>query len=123
MYVLFMQILIENLKRENGHLSEKLDIQDRDMRAELDNEHNSLIPITYGIKASELTYAETQLSPKKNLEIPQSLQKLEIRFKEAMQKVAELTDDKQRLEHLVLQLQGETETIGKHDVICLSFIC
>lgn len=38
--------------------------------------------------------------------------KLEQRFKETMEKVAELTDDKQRLEHLVLQLQGETETIG-----------
>lgn len=39
--------------------------------------------------------------------------KLEKRFKETMEKVAELTDEKQRLEHLVLQLQGETETIGK----------
>lgn len=39
--------------------------------------------------------------------------KLEKKFKEAMEKVAELTDEKQRLEHLVLQLQGETETIGK----------
>jgi len=39
--------------------------------------------------------------------------KLEQRFKETMEKVAELTDEKQKLEHLVLQLQGETETIGK----------
>lgn len=39
--------------------------------------------------------------------------KLEKRFKDLMEKVAELTDEKQRLEHLVLQLQGETETIGK----------
>lgn len=39
--------------------------------------------------------------------------KLEKRFKETMEKNAELTDEKQRLEHLVLQLQGETETIGK----------
>jgi len=38
--------------------------------------------------------------------------KLEKRFKETMEKVAELTDEKQKLEHLVLQLQGETETIG-----------
>lgn len=40
--------------------------------------------------------------------------KLEKRFKETMEKVAELTDEKQRLEHLVLQLQGETETIGEY---------
>ncbi|XP_057327292.1 golgin subfamily A member 2-like isoform X2 [Microplitis mediator] len=37
--------------------------------------------------------------------------KLEARFKDMMEKVAELTEEKQRLEHLVLQLQGETETI------------
>ena len=29
-----------------------------------------------------------------------------------MKEVADLTDEKQRLEHLVMQLQGETETIG-----------
>ncbi|XP_014298103.1 golgin subfamily A member 2 isoform X2 [Microplitis demolitor] len=37
--------------------------------------------------------------------------KLEARFKDMIEKVAELTEEKQRLEHLVLQLQGETETI------------
>jgi len=45
--------------------------------------------------------------------IPEAFKRLESRFKETMEKVAELTDEKQRLEHLVLQLQGETETIGK----------
>jgi chromosome segregation ATPase len=49
--------------------------------------------------------------------IPESVKKLEIRFKETMEKVAELTDEKQRLEHLVLQLQGETETIGNSYLI------
>lgn len=44
---------------------------------------------------------------------PEPVKKLEVRFKETMEKVAELTDEKQKLEHLVLQLQGETETIGK----------
>lgn len=29
-----------------------------------------------------------------------------------MERVAELTEEKQKLEHLVLQLQSETETIG-----------
>ncbi|XP_044597384.1 centromere-associated protein E-like [Cotesia glomerata] len=45
--------------------------------------------------------------------ITEPRKKLETRFKDLMEKVAELTDEKQRLEHLVLQLQGETETIGK----------
>ncbi|XP_015171706.1 PREDICTED: golgin subfamily A member 2 [Polistes dominula] len=42
------------------------------------------------------------------------LQKLEERFKETMEKLAEVLDEKQRLEHLVLQLQCETETIGEY---------
>lgn len=44
--------------------------------------------------------------------IPNPMKKLEDRFKETIEKVAELTDEKQKLEHLVLQLQSETETIG-----------
>ena len=41
------------------------------------------------------------------------MEQLEERFTKTMKEVAELSDEKQRLEHLVLQLQGETETIGK----------
>lgn len=32
-----------------------------------------------------------------------------------MEQVAELTEEKQKLEHVVLQLQSETETIGRID--------
>ncbi|XP_063983451.1 golgin subfamily A member 2 [Diachasmimorpha longicaudata] len=46
--------------------------------------------------------------------LSEPLKQLEMRFKETMEKVAELTDEKQKLEHLVLQLQGETETIGEY---------
>jgi hypothetical protein len=42
-----------------------------------------------------------------------AMEKLEERFTRTMKEVAVLSDEKQRLEHLVLQLQGETETIGK----------
>lgn len=41
-----------------------------------------------------------------------AMEKLQERFTRTMAEVADLTDEKQRLEHLVLQLQGETETIG-----------
>ncbi|XP_055613109.1 golgin subfamily A member 2 [Uranotaenia lowii] len=44
----------------------------------------------------------------------EAMEKLQQRFKRTMLEVAELTDEKQRLEHLVLQLQGETETIGEY---------
>lgn len=40
------------------------------------------------------------------------MKQLEQRFKQTMERVAELTEEKQKLEHLVLQLQSETETIG-----------
>ncbi|UYV77798.1 GOLGA2 [Cordylochernes scorpioides] len=36
------------------------------------------------------------------------------KFRETMNKMAELSDEKQHLEHLVTQLQGETETIGDY---------
>uniref|UniRef100_A0A182VKD6 Golgin subfamily A conserved domain-containing protein n=1 Tax=Anopheles merus TaxID=30066 RepID=A0A182VKD6_ANOME len=44
----------------------------------------------------------------------EAMEKLQQRFKRTMLEVAELTEEKQRLEHLVLQLQGETETIGEY---------
>ncbi|XP_055530143.1 golgin subfamily A member 2 [Wyeomyia smithii] len=44
----------------------------------------------------------------------EAMEKLQERFKRTMLEVAELSDEKQRLEHLVMQLQGETETIGEY---------
>ncbi|XP_039280277.1 golgin subfamily A member 2 [Nilaparvata lugens] len=44
----------------------------------------------------------------------EAMAKLEEKFKRKMQEVADLSDEKQRLEHLVMQLQGETETIGEY---------
>ncbi|RZF40381.1 hypothetical protein LSTR_LSTR008811 [Laodelphax striatellus] len=44
----------------------------------------------------------------------EAMAKLEEKFKKKMQEVADLSDEKQRLEHLVMQLQGETETIGEY---------
>lgn len=39
---------------------------------------------------------------------------LENRFKRSMKEVAELSDEKQQLEHVVQQLQLETESIGMY---------
>uniref|UniRef100_A0A182MVC6 Golgin subfamily A conserved domain-containing protein n=1 Tax=Anopheles culicifacies TaxID=139723 RepID=A0A182MVC6_9DIPT len=44
----------------------------------------------------------------------EAMEKLQQRFKRTMVEVADLTEEKQRLEHLVMQLQGETETIGEY---------
>lgn len=60
----------------------------------------------------DVTTQDLSLPENRNSENIEPITKLEKRFKETMEKVAELTDEKQRLEHLVLQLQSETETIG-----------
>nr|XP_033324127.1 golgin subfamily A member 2-like [Megalopta genalis] len=46
--------------------------------------------------------------------VSEPIKQLEERFKQTMERVAELTEEKQKLEHLVLQLQSETETIGEY---------
>lgn len=43
-----------------------------------------------------------------------AMKHLEEKFLKTMEEVANLTEEKQRLEHLVLQLQSETETIGEY---------
>ncbi|XP_014252470.1 golgin subfamily A member 2 [Cimex lectularius] len=45
---------------------------------------------------------------------PEAMQLLEKKLKKTMDDVANLTDEKQKLEHLVTQLQGETETICEY---------
>lgn len=42
------------------------------------------------------------------------LQQMEEKVKKTMNEIAILDEEKQKLEHLVLQLQGETETIGEY---------
>lgn len=44
----------------------------------------------------------------------EAMVKLQTRFTRTMAEIADLTEEKQRLEHLVIQLQGETETIGEY---------
>lgn len=46
---------------------------------------------------------------------PEVMVKLEGKFRKTMSELADLSEEKQRLEHLVLQLQSETETIGKEN--------
>lgn len=52
--------------------------------------------------------------PDSNLDKESAMKFLEQKFMQTMQDIANLTEEKQRLEHLVLQLQSETETIGEY---------
>ncbi|XP_011873116.1 PREDICTED: golgin subfamily A member 2 [Vollenhovia emeryi] len=110
-------IHIENLKKENEELVEKLEVQ---VETHLSGETVSINGDQYTTE-SEQNFND--IITTQNLPLPEDkdisgytgpIAKLEKRFKETMEKVAELTDEKQRLEHLVLQLQSETETIGEY---------
>lgn len=128
---------IETLKKENQMLNDKLSAIEEDNKTvgkpqdemektetEIGGEVDLLTEKVDGPVSEEniLVSTVTDETPKMQSVIApvddnipiisEPMKKLETRFKETMEKVAELTDDKQRLEHLVLQLQGETETIG-----------
>lgn len=49
-----------------------------------------------------------------NIATNEAMDKLQDRFRRTMNEIADLTEEKQRLEHLVMQLQSETETIGEY---------
>lgn len=49
-----------------------------------------------------------------NIATNEAMDKLQDRFKRTMNEIADLTEEKHRLEHLVTQLQCETETIGEY---------
>lgn len=112
-------ICIENLKKENEELAKKLENKVQE-ETRLSEESENVNKDQSTIKNEQnyddiVTMQNLPLPENKNaLNDSELIIKLEKRFKETMEKVAELTDEKQKLEHLVLQLQGETETIGEY---------
>lgn len=57
---------------------------------------------------------QTTTESANTLDKESAMKYLEAKFLKTMQDIANLTEEKQRLEHLVLQLQSETETIGEY---------
>ncbi|XP_072396123.1 golgin subfamily A member 2-like [Diabrotica undecimpunctata] len=84
---------LEELKLKNQELETKLE------NHTIDDNYNKLL---------------TQDDSESILQKEEAMKRLEEKFKRRMQDIADLTEEKQRLEHLVLQLQGETETIGEY---------
>ena len=64
------------------------------------------------IKTSFQTKAANTTTP--HIATEEAVEKLQQRFTQLMTQCADLTEEKQRLEHLVMQLQSETETIGEY---------
>ncbi|EDW74433.1 uncharacterized protein Dwil_GK21914 [Drosophila willistoni] len=63
---------------------------------------------------SKLEEGKTDTASPGCLPSAEAVEKLQSRFTTLINQVADLTDEKHNLEHLVLQLQGETETIGEY---------
>ena len=133
-----LQATIESLKKENQLLLSKPNINENDTAnnekvSEITHENDSQVPTESNDFSGEMKphcsiTSELQETPpaifennsKIDLVVP--FKKLEKRFKETMERLADLMDEKQRLEHLVTQLQGETETIGKKNHLYSFFI-
>nr|CAD7445247.1 unnamed protein product [Timema bartmani] len=86
---------------------------------QLELERDQLLEQLKGLQVTEgdVTASPEESAPLSSNEDEKKLtamEQLEERFTRTMKEVAELSDEKQRLEHLVLQLQGETETIGEY---------
>ncbi|KAJ4442233.1 hypothetical protein ANN_12099 [Periplaneta americana] len=95
---------VKQLQEERDQLLEKLKQQEQQNSAQED----SSAPEVFSKKTNE------EEIPKDYESMKVAMEQLEERFTKTMKEVADLTDEKQRLEHLVLQLQGETETIGEY---------
>lgn len=65
-------------------------------------------------KTTSSELKESKMDANEILNRETAMQQLEIKFRKVMEDVANLQDEKQSLEHVVLQLQGETETIGAY---------
>lgn len=94
------EVVVTDLVSENG--SENLNSQNALIDESKDN------PISVSPSRKETQDENSSLDKELAMKI------LEEKFKKTMEEIANLTDEKQRLEHLVLQLQGETETIGEY---------
>ncbi|XP_075557583.1 golgin subfamily A member 2-like isoform X1 [Dermacentor variabilis] len=100
---------VQQLELERDQLVHQLDEQ-RTQREAL--QHQLL-----EFKKSEeelLSHEQEEVTREGYAKMKRGMQQLEDRFKATMDQIADLSDQKQQLEHLVTQLQGETDTIADY---------
>ncbi|XP_012145130.2 golgin subfamily A member 2 [Megachile rotundata] len=103
-------ITIESLQKEKQDLIQKLQEKNQDGTIS----QTSSNPTNTSNTSIQETEVNLEKQQENNVTVMEPVKQLEQRFKETMERVAELTEEKQKLEHLVLQLQSETETIGEY---------
>lgn len=107
---------IETLRMEKNELVKAINVFQMNKKNSMDVENG--VGVENG--ATELEMNEdtlkklTEQSITPSIATEEALEKLQHRFRRTMLEVADLTEEKQRLEHLVTQLQFETETIGEY---------
>ncbi|XP_076757423.1 golgin subfamily A member 2 [Xylocopa sonorina] len=97
-------VTIEKLEKEKQALTDKL----------REKNEGGFVPEVSNTASNPEEKSQSEDLNENNVTTPESIKQLEQRFKDTMERVAELTEEKQKLEHLVLQLQSETETIGEY---------
>lgn len=104
---------LKDLDGEKSHILNKMSSKDDEKK------ENEEVAVAYEIKEieeNEFLLEEMTRKTNESIVIPtyEAMEKLQDRFSRTMNEIADLTDEKQKLEHLVIQLQGETETIGEY---------
>lgn len=104
-------ILNKMISKENKTDGDQDEVQD-----EVDNVEVTVAEEINEVSANDLLLEEMTRKTNESIVIPtyEAMEKLQDRFSRTMNEIADLTDEKQKLEHLVIQLQGETETIGEY---------
>uniref|UniRef100_A0A023FME2 Putative muscle myosin heavy chain ixodes scapularis muscle myosin heavy chain n=1 Tax=Amblyomma cajennense TaxID=34607 RepID=A0A023FME2_AMBCJ len=100
---------VQQLELERDQLVHQLDEQ-RTQRESLQDQ-------LFEFKKTEeelLSHEQEEVTREGYAKLKRAMQQLEDRFKATMEQIANLSDQKQQLEHLVTQLQGETDTIADY---------
>ncbi|KFM76592.1 Golgin subfamily A member 2, partial [Stegodyphus mimosarum] len=98
----------------------QLEMERNQMMKQLEEQKNNRTNLEQQLKKKEIQLSEGSegngdvVSQEEYNLMKNAMTQLEERFKQTMNKIAELSDERQQLEHLVTQLQGETETIGDY---------
>ncbi|CAO1420319.1 unnamed protein product [Diamesa serratosioi] len=107
---------IETLRMEKNELVKAINVFQMNKKNSADVENG--VAVENGSEQLEMNedtlkkLTEQSITP--SIATDEALEKLQHRFRRTMLEVADLTEEKQRLEHLVTQLQFETETIGEY---------
>lgn len=110
-----LQNELQEAKQTIARLANDLNKKESNTELEDSKLKNNINQLNSSIEHGEEVKETVEIDRHENtLNKENAMKYLEEKVKRTMQEIADLTDEKQRLEHIVLQLQGETETIGEY---------